>query len=102
MRRLLALAKAIKLAPSLAEKVRSGAVSSESAVQIGRLSVEDAIDLDAAAKANWLVCQRYSMPARRTRFCSSCGTPLIVSSVLAFGPRPTATTNSLPAAISRW
>ena len=53
-RRLLALARALKLAPSLAGKVRSGAVCSESAVQVGRLFDEPALDLDGAAKADWL------------------------------------------------
>jgi len=53
-RRLLALGRAIRLAPELAEKVRSGEVCSESAVQLGRLLGEAALDLDGAAKQEWL------------------------------------------------
>lgn len=53
-RRLLALGKALALAPQLAEKVRSGQVCAESAVCIGRLFGEKKLDLDAAAQAEWL------------------------------------------------
>jgi len=64
--RLLALGRAIRLAPQLAEKVRSGEICSESAVQIGRLFGEEALDLDGEAKQEWLE-KAASMPPEAFR-----------------------------------
>lgn len=66
VRRLLALGRAIRLAPELADKVRSGAICSESAVQLGRLFGEAALDLDGEAKREWQE-KAASMPPDRFR-----------------------------------
>jgi hypothetical protein len=54
LRRLLALGRALRLAPELEERVRSGSVAAENAVVVGRVLGEPALDLSRSEREDWV------------------------------------------------